>query len=310
MAVLAAWSHFWFAPGPPLYLGLCRITFFSILFGAVVRRDLAAYAEVSPVFWRPTGLFRIFNLGRPDPTIARVLQRCWKASLVLCALGLFTPVSSTVALLLGFYLPGLRTNLAFAPALPQFPYAPMVIILGAFALADGGVAPSLDALLFGHGASSAASGEYTWPIRVGQVMVALMFFSAGGTKLRVSGWRWCWSDQLARLFSLREARLIDGLVDGSPPLLPGVPTWLARMPFFCRLLGMGTLAIELAYPAALTGGLAQRLIVPSGMCMMISFAVLMGVPIIGVMLAYHSFWIPWPVVAGWLIERGWVGAPT
>jgi presenilin-like A22 family membrane protease len=62
-----------------------------------------------------------------------------------------------------------------------------------------------------------------------------------------------------------------------------------------RALAAATVAIELAYPAALFSRRAALVLVPAALAMVVGIRALMG-PSFGPLAAAHVFWIPWSVV--------------
>ncbi len=297
-----AWQQFWFEPASPVRLAICRIVFFGLLFLITAPQRHAALCEISPVFWVRRGLFGTLRIGLPPAPRVAFLEICWKASLLFACVGLFSPVTMGVAFFLGYYLKGLPTNLASPPSMQHFAFAPMVVMLAGFAFSDAGAVLSLDARLYSL-PPPPASGEYTWPLRLGQVALTLMFSCAGAAKLIASGPRWFWSDNLSNMLSLREANYIDGLVEGSSPVLRGIPTWLARKRVLCRLLGLGTAGVELGYPLALFSETARMALVPAGAMLMLGFWLVLGVRVLTVTFAYQAFWIPWDRVLAWAQVR-------
>ena len=304
--MIDGWCRFWFAPSAPAALGACRIVFFlgtALLMGRV---DFGAFCDVSRTFWTRGGVFRLPGLDLPSARGVRLLQRAWTLSLVLAGLGVLTPVAMGAAFVLGYYLNAIRTRFYVATKLQQiqqFPVAPMVLVLGGFALSHAGAALSIDALLRGT-SPPPPSGEFTWPIRFGQIALCFMFCAAGITKLLVSGWRWAWSDNLARMLTQREGGAIEGLVDGYLPILRGVAAPLSRWRRLCRLSAVGVLVVELAYPLSLWHPVARALLVPAGIGLILGFIFVMGVRRMGIGLVLQVFWVPWDRVLPWLGRRG------
>ena len=126
-----------------------------------------------------------------------VLQVIWKAALLLSCLGLFTRLSTATSFLLGAYLLGLPHNFGKTDHYD----AVLVLILSIMACSRCGDSWSAHRLLSAsrrRAVERPVSGEYTWPIRLAQVMLSLVFFAAGVAKLRHAGLAWIASDKLYR----------------------------------------------------------------------------------------------------------------
>src|SRR5918993_2010473 len=196
------WTRFWFEPVGPLNLGICRILFFGAFFLFYLREDFSVWGEVSKSFWMPIDLFELLHLSAFSSSLLAVVQSIWKVSLALSCMGTFTRTSTISSFVLGVYLLGLPHNFGKV----EHSDALVVIVLGIMAVSRCGDACSIDRLIWRvrrRGDSSVerprASGEYTWPVRTVWVMLALIFFAAGVSKLRHSGLEWIFSDNMAIL---------------------------------------------------------------------------------------------------------------
>ena len=158
------WEIFWFEQASPVNLGFCRILFFGALFALYLPQDFVAWAEVSPVFWKPIGLFRRLHLPVLSAPLLAVIQAFWKVTLGLSCIGLFTRCSTVTSFILGVYLLGLPYNFG----LLSHSNAILVLVLGIMALSHCGDSWSVDQLLrrgWRRGEPSVShpliSGEYT-----------------------------------------------------------------------------------------------------------------------------------------------------
>lgn len=290
------WRGFWFAPASPTDLGVCRMLFYGAFFLYYLPLDDSAWASVSQVFWMPTTFFRLLHLPVLPATVLVGLQSLWKAALLLSCVGLYTRLSTAVACGLGFYLLGLPHN--FGSVLH---YDTLVVwVLSILALSCCGDGWSLDRLIAvgrrGDAQDASVprrSGEYTWPIRAVWLVMALIFFGAGVSKLRYGGLGWIFSGNLAIVLIQHNYRIAN-----ADPLLP----WglvLARHPWVCRALAGVTVTGEFFYPLVLISRRARWVLVPTVFGMQVGIRVLMG-PTFNQYLLCNLFWIPWSRLGAYL----------
>src|SRR5215217_5766386 len=287
------WVRFWFEPVEPLNLGLCRILFFGaffLMYAVWWRADYSAWGEVSKSFWMPISLFEILHLPVLSSSLLVVIQGIWKLSLASSCLGIFTRTSTVSSFVLGIYLLGLPHNFGKI----HHNDALVVIVLGIMAVSRCGDACSLDRLLWRvrrRGDSSVerprASGEYTWPVRTVWVMLALIFFAAGVSKLRHSGLEWIFSDNLANLL-IRASDTHNALI----PL----GAYASQYSWLPQMVAAGTVALELSYPLALFSRRVRWIIVPGVFFMQVGIRIFMGVFFYEFLIC-NLFWIPWDRVS-------------
>jgi len=135
------------------------------------------------------------------------------------------------------------------------------------------------------------SGEYTWPLRMVWVVMALVFFAAGVSKLRHSGLAWITSDTLA-LNLIMNNYFSNSTED---PLT----TWrlsLARHRGVCHMFAATTMTLELGFPLALVSRTARCLAVPGAISMLLGIRLLLG-PAFQLFALCYVFWVPWDRVA-------------
>jgi hypothetical protein len=285
----SAWSRFWFAPRGPLDLCAGRAAFFALVALLYLPRDAPAWGAVDPVFWAPVDLFDIARLPLLAPSALATLEVAWGAALLLACLGLGTRIATVVAFILGFYLLGVPQSMGKIHHFDGI----VVVTMGILAVSRCGDAFSLDAWLRRKRADAprvAPSPEYAWPVRLIQVALALLFFAAGLAKLRYGGLDWILSDQLrwVLLRSWHHGASTDPWTDLAP--------WLVRYDFVVHGLAAATVAIELAYPLALTGRRAAAVAVPLALLLLLGIRLVQGPPF-GTLIACHVFWIPWERLA-------------
>jgi hypothetical protein len=284
------WQHFWFEPTPPLNLSICRALCYGGLFLSYLGHDFSAWAEVSGVFWQPIWLLRWLHIPLLPGELLDLLQFFWKAALGLSCLGLWTRFSTFTAFVLGVYLLGLPRSFGGISHTDCL----LVFVLGIMALSRCGDSGSVDALVrtVRRGADPAGkhpelSGEYTWPVRMVWVMMALIFFAAGVAKLRHSGLGWV---------SSLEIFLVQNQYHVTYDPLTSWGLHLAQNGWLCRVLAAGTLVIEVGFPLALCSCGIRWIVVPASLLMLIGIRLLLGPAFERFMIGY-LFWVPWDRVA-------------
>ncbi len=294
------WNHYWFEPSSPSNLGLCRMIFFGMM--AVLYRHIhsSSWTAVPDVLWMPIELFDVLSLPVLPAATLWWLDRVWLASLILSCLGLVTRWSTALALLSGAYLLGLPHNFGKT----HHSDAILLLILGVMALSRCGDAWSLDRMIWRRSARARRlevqpprpSGEYTWPVRLVWALMALVFLSAGVSKLRQSGLEWILSSNLR--FQLLRHQYSHGAPDG-------LALVLAQHLFLTKAMAAGSVALELSAPLALFSRRLRLVIVPSLLLLQTGIWAFMGVSFAQYLAAY-IFWIPWDRVAALAAPR-WRG---
>jgi hypothetical protein len=211
-----------------------------------------------------------------------VMQVVWKAALLLAAVGLFSRVSKFTVLVLGFYLLGLPHNMGKIHHFDGL----LILIFGVLLFARTSDVLSLDARLFRRNAPVQPSGEYRWPIRVIWLTFAIIFFSAGLSKLLASGTSWITTENMSVLLLKQQYPTSD----------PGpIVDWgisIANSPWLYMPLAAITLVLEVGYPLALVNRYARWIFVPGMFLAQVGIRLLMGPSFIPFLIA-NLFWVPW-----------------
>lgn len=289
-SISRTWLSFWFEPRSPVTLGVCRVLFFGGLFLLYCSRDFSRWGAVPEMFWSPIWMFDRFQIPVFSTGTLGALQVMWKGALGMSCIGLLTRGATAASFLIGAYLLGLPHNFGKT----DHGDAIVVIVMGIMALSRCDASWSVDRLwrtrhrTHSPGEHPAPSGEYTWPVRMVWLVMALIFLAAGVSKLRQSGLEWITSENLANL-------LIQSNYTAGVPLTSW-GLYVAQYPWICRLLAAATVAFELAYPLALFSRRARRIIVPTLVLIQIGIRLLMG-PSFRAMLICNLFWVPWDRVS-------------
>jgi hypothetical protein len=294
-SLLEKWNHFWFEPATPDNLGLARI----FLYGSMAiyylltpslfpiwgwQATFSDWGNVDPVFWNPISIFRIFHLPQFSSQIIFIMEMGCNSSLMLSAIGLFTRLSTFTSLFLGVYLLGLGNNFGKT-------HHHEILLLWLFFImfvSRCGDSWSVDQFLrTGRSAqkTSVHSSEFTWPIRLIWVVMAMIYFAAGVSKLRHSGGEWVSGNVMS--FYLLQAQYH---VANSAPLSNWGP-YIGSHPMWCHVLALMALILELSYPLALFSRRLRWIIFPSGMLMQFSISLLMG-PTFYQMMICQILWMP------------------
>jgi hypothetical protein len=281
----ATWQLFWFRRARSIELGICRAIFFAGLLVSRLPARAHDWGHVPERFSKPIGLFDLLNLPVLKTDAMKALEIAWWVALLLSAAGLFTRVSTVVALLLGAYLLGLPNNFGKVGHGDQMTVFIMLIL----ALSRCGDGFSLDSRIARRSQAHAsavgsASGDYRWPVRMVWVLMSLVFCSAGITKLIRVGPAWVTSDS----FSITLQQAHYGL--NRPPTDIGL--WIANRPWLCHAIAGGSLLLELAFPLALLHRWLRAVIVPLTFLMQFGIGLLMGIWFTPFVFGY-LFWVPW-----------------
>jgi hypothetical protein len=294
--MLNRWLGFWFEPSPPTNLAVSRVVFYSGLLLLYAKEDYSAWGTVSPAFWMPIPIFSAIHLPAFSPFALSAVQMVWRTALLASAVGLFTNVSMAIAAATSFYLFGLPQNFGHT-----FHFdALLVIVCVILACSRAGDAWSIDASMRPSRATRHASGEYTWPIRLIWVAMALVFFAAGLAKLRYGGLAWVASNNM-RILLTRAAYHVS---DGDPMTAAGL--WIARHDWLSQSLAAVAVVTELGFVLALVSARARKFFVPAAFMMLVGIRVLMG-PTFGGFLVVNAFWVPWDLIGArvraWRLHR-------
>jgi hypothetical protein len=289
-----AWSRYFFTPASAFDLGCSRAAFCTLAFLYYVTQDFSEWGTVAREFWMPIPLFAVPGIPLLPAGAIALLQIVFKAALALAAVGLFTRLALVVAFGCSVYLLGLPQNFGQIQHFDTL----VVLVFGILAMSRAGDAWSIDAWRRSRAAGRRGaatpleSGEYTWPIRAIWVMTAVIFFSAGVSKLRHSGLEWVFSDHLA-IVLVRHQYFVS---DGEPLTSWGLA--IAAYPWAPRLLAAISLATEVCYPLALFSRRARLVLVPAGIAFLVGIRLLMG-PTFEPFVMCSVFWVPWTRVLAW-----------
>lgn len=239
-ALVRWWQAFWFRPVPVRRLAVLRILVAAyVLQDLLLSRWMLRYATVAEEFYEPIHIIRLLSLPRLGPEELTALYVVLVA-VALCALvGLGTRPALTVAAPL--YIYWYATYYSYGEVSNSRTAIAVALIV--LAIAPAGRAYSLDSVLarrWGKPLAEEDDAIAGWAFQVLTVLLVYMYFFAGLTKLRVTGFDWWYSGAFER-----------GIVDeGMAPAL-----WLAEhhLPLV-QAMALGALVFELCSPVLLIRG--------------------------------------------------------
>lgn len=281
------WLSFWFRPASGVTLGICRVLFFASLLWVTRSVHWADWADVPDVFWKPIPITEALAIPRAGAEALGALSVIFRVALFFAALGLLTRFSVVTALLSGSYLLWLPHNFG------KINHGDAVIILSMLILAFSRCGDSFSVDSWWRRrrsrdgrALASESPEYRWPVRLIQVLLTLVFFGAGVSKLQQSGIEWALSDNLANL-------MIRHHYSHEPPVQWGLH--IAARPALGKAMGVSVLVMEIAAPLALFHGALAAVILPSLLLMQIGNWLFLGV-LFRTFFVLYLFFVPWDAV--------------
>jgi hypothetical protein len=233
------WQAFWFRPVPVRRLAVLRI-----LVAAYVVQDLLLshwmlrYATVAEEFYEPIHIIRLLSLPRLGAEELTALYMVLIAAALCALVGLVTRPALTVAAPL--YIYWYATYYSYGEVSNS--RTAVAVALVVLAIAPAGRSYSLDSVLARRRGKPLAEEEESeiagWAFQVLTVLLVYMYFFAGLTKLRVTGFDWWHSGAFER-----------GIADeGTAAAL-----WLAEHHLWLvQMMALGAFVFELCAPVLLT----------------------------------------------------------
>ncbi len=252
----ALWDRFWFSAESPQNLAAARIILATHALWLLLSRDLPALSGLPPDFWStvPASAHWRYLIWEGHPDLERTLEHVAIAALVAAIVGLRPRTSCFVAALLLYRLGPLETLFYFpAPWIKGLTLSVtglLVLALGrsgdAFCLVPSRRASRKDV----------PPWEYGWPLRLVQLFLCQAYLFSGYAKLVRAGFAWASADSMRNW-------LLHGAQDVQPVVFGALGHWVAASPTLCLLAGVGALAIDLGFIAALFSRRARLWLVPA-----------------------------------------------
>lgn len=268
-----------FAPASPVNLAVCRIIIFGGMFLWFANRwQHELYLQPELVI--PYRFFDVFAIPIAPVPVILALTLVWKASLLGAAVGFKTRFCMAVAAILGWYVLTLENNFGKAGHSNLVPLFSLTML----AFSRAGDALSIDA----RGKKFEPGGEYRWPIEAVCLVVALVYFAGGFSKIRMQGLYWIFSDNM-------QWTMVASYYTGRPLLPFGL--WMARIYPLTVLLAAGTIVAEVGALLIVLGG-RWRLVFGGLLILMKLYIVLMVGPAFLPTLLCMSPIVNWERVTG------------
>jgi len=252
----AWWDFVWFRPAHPLCLIATRaILALQALWILLSRPDLPDLARWPVEFFVLVGrtMPARFGIGSLPLGVEQALFVVLHAALLAAVLGRWPRLSCLVSGLLLYH---------FAPF--------EEVIAGMPHTAFGGLTlPALGLLVLSFAEApswrGAPSAEYRWPFALVQLLFAFGYFFPTLAKLRFSGPGWFTAE------NIRYYALGNFTVTGAP-----LGLWVARRPWLCRLIAMGTLALEGLSPLVVFSRSFAMAFVPAALVFHVGIVLVIG----------------------------------
>lgn len=176
---------FYETPYTNLDFAISRYVFFGGIFLLVWDSNFSSYSDVPLELWEPRGLFRILHLSLIDKQQLTWLEYLWKISLLTSALGLLGRFSILTTFSLSFYILGISKGFVIS----DFHFHLPVLTMGILCFSN----------IHKHKVSLIKSfkekpipenNKEHWVYNLILFSIAIMYFSAGWSKLRISGISW------------------------------------------------------------------------------------------------------------------------
>lgn len=231
---VAWWQRHWFTPAPLADLGVGRVVLVVLVLLLGTDRYVRT-GRASDQLWDPVGALVLLGVDKPGPDTVVWLAWITICLLVFVGIGLFTRIALACLVPLLFFEDALvmsfgKTSHATIPVLWAFLF---------FAMSPCDRRLSVDAWIRrsrGNDPGPDASPYARWPIELLYVVLSAFYFSAGLSKLRVSGLRW--ADGSTLQYHLLHKQIPLGLE-------------LAELPWLCAAASTLVLLWQLGFPLGL-----------------------------------------------------------
>ena len=235
-------------------------------------------------FWEPISFFKVFRIEPPDHATIAVFQFIWRTSLLTSAIGFFSRTSMIVAAITTNYLYIFYYSHGFL----HHQYQILTLISLIFMCSMAGSACSVDSTF--SKSKPIAGFEFTWPLRLIWFVRAIMFFSAGLSKLRNSGLSWVLGDSMNDIVKHNLIYFGQGL--GGSQLNLSLSNYFIARPVLCQFAAALTIVIEVGAPLILLHKKIRSIGVLSLMALQVAIWLILRVDFSPQALCY-IFFVPW-----------------
>jgi predicted DCC family thiol-disulfide oxidoreductase YuxK len=253
--LILAWNRYWFAPTSLRRLAIFRILIFGFLIVDSLSLQIPGCIEglkrASPEFFNPLLIIRILRLGPPpSPFVLDIIYVLLLLFAVGAMIGFVTRFCILGSVALYAYIIGMWWSFEGIHHSEEI----FIFAMTALLLSPCGKVLSVDELL-ARVKESKKRGEFQrnrpenlesefalWPIRLVQVLIALIYFNAGFWKLKLAGPSW--ADGVTLQFHLIRHYFLGQYVSELGFVISQYPTIL-------KTLSVLTLVWELGFPIIL-----------------------------------------------------------
>lgn len=266
-------------------LSIARFLFYILIFIFFLNKNFNSYAHLPEAFYEP--VFILQFLSAPSPSHFphfELFVLFWRATLITSALGLFSSVSKWTSFVGGFYLLSLDTSYGF----DHHRYYILVILMGLLCLFNLSQHYSIDKFLFNNNESFPPQPNPTILLKLAFCM---MYFSAGFTKLKMTGFDYFTEDTMKE-FMIIAKNIYAPYRHHEIEFFENIRLFVLQNHFAPKIIAFLGLSFELLSPLAI---LNKKLSIPfmlAVLFMHFSIYVLMYIHFFEVLCGL-VFWLPW-----------------
>ena len=265
-------------------IAIVRILFFSLEYFLLARGNyFKLWAYVPSELWHPNGLMTFVEDPKSIQALIPYIFMFWKFTLPLLVVGLAYRIVAPLNAVAGFIL------INFAHSFGYQTHTFMPIVLGSLVLsfAPANTVLSLDKFIFRKPSIFGEDRNKLGLFNL-RLILCLVYFSAGLSKIINGGISWINSDTLRNYFIMAYINYPD--VNPTARQL-SLNTLLYDYPIVCRILAVVVIMIEIAAPLALLKGAWSVVIIFGLLCLQISAYFTIFVNFQAYLILYIA-WVP------------------
>lgn len=304
--LIRPWNRYWFAPTSLRRLAIFRILFFSYLILDSLFMHIPGCIEglknASPEFFKPLLLIRVLHLGSPpSPFVLDIIHNLLILFAIGATVGFRTRFCMLGSVSLYVYITGMWWSFEGIHHSDEI----FIFAMTALLLSSCGKVLSVDEVLtrigdskrrgkFQRERTERLESEYAlWPMRLIQVLIALIYFNAAYWKLKLAGLSWV--DGVTLQFHLIRHYFVGQYVSD-------VGLLISKSPILCKLLSVSTLVFELGFPLILIFPRLAWIWLPAGLLFHIGSGITMDTWFFLFWFCYIAF-INFETLALWVRDK-------
>lgn len=280
-------------PNSATDLGMVRAGVHGVFLFAVLSTSFVELGYLPVTILRPLGIMSLlswkFYAWLVTPGGMKALQIVLLVSLFMSTIGYLTSITTKTSAVLVILYQGLLRSFG------HFNHDEMtgIYFLVILAFTPCGDAFSLDSVY--RPRNGIKSSAYGYPILLMQMVLAWCFFTAGVSKLRISGLAYFGDDNLA-------IQAINHSLDNLHETQFKFAFWLPKVRDYLGLIMPVTIAWEILFPLAIFWRRSRRWIVGFGILFHLVTLFTMNIFFSNLMMLYLIF-VDWKAVFGWFSRR-------